>query len=195
MVSKKYLMSVLLTAITLCSEAQFRLPQLDVEAKGVFSILPDNSDNSTIKNVTVSSWQGGAHVQLNQYIALGGFYTRSFSGNVKYQNDEPGSAQMLIKGLDLRFSGGRSARWRPYISFNYSQVEFTQNFGGINLANKANAIGAGMGLMRKLSNNLYWSIIEVNYKKLNTPIFWLDNMDFMLEAKSGFVYNIRVKTK
>lgn len=195
--SKKFSLSVLLITTAFYTQAQFRLPQFDVEAKGAFSVWKLNGDNkqhNSIDIIQFISWQGGAHIQLNQRIAIGGFYSRSFSGKVAYKSGEKSDAQVLITGIDLRLSGGRSARVRPYLSVNYSKVEFLQSLSGINLANRTNAVGATLGLMRKLGNNLYWNIVEVSFKKLNHPVFWLD-VDFVLEAKTGFTYNLRIKNK
>ncbi len=192
MVSKKLLLSLLLMVFVFCVKAQFRLPQIDVEAKGAFSLW-DNPGNY-VGPPQFISWQGGAHIQVNQRIAIGGFYSRSLSGTVKNNDGTQNSAQFLMRGIDLRLSAGRSAKLRPYLSLNYSSVEFVEPLGGLNLADKTTATGATLGLMRKLGNNLYWNIVEVNYKKISHAIYWLQS-DFTLEAKTGFTYNIRIKSK
>ena len=182
---------------TLTLKAQFRLPQIDVEAKGMFSFIDAKQDN--INNTFSISGQGAAHIQINQHIAIGAFYARSFTGDISYSDNNGGNkvknpTKLLFVGGDLRFSAGRSVKWRPYLSLNYSKVEFVETQGATNLATTTNAMGANIGVMLRLGNNLYWNVLEVGAKLLKDKIYWLD-ADLMIEAKMGFTYNIRIKNK
>ena len=76
----------------------------------------------------------------------------------------------------------------------YSKVEFVETQGSINLAATTNAMGANIGVMLRLGNNLYWNVVELGAKMLSEKIYWLDS-DLIVEAKMGLTYNIRIKTK
>jgi len=180
------------------ASAQFRLPQIDIEAKGVGSIF-DAGNNESISDIAAISGQGAFHVQVNQHIALGVVYAKSFLGKVHHQDGNHATTakndlKLLMTGLDLRLSAGRSVKWRPYLSLNYSKVEFIEQYSGYNLAHSTNAIGANIGVMLRLGNNLYWNVVEVGAKSYKDKVFWLGT-DFTAEAKTGFTYNIRIKSK
>ena len=181
--------------LSLPALAQFRLPQVDVDIKGMLSFFDAQTNN--VDNTFSLSVQGGAHIQINQYIAVGGYYGRSFMGKVKYNEGGSSSTdydtKLLIYGGDLRLSTGRSAKWRPYLVLSYGKLEFVEK-QSINLAMSATTMGANAGIMLRLGNNLYWNVVEVGGKILSDKIYWLDS-DFMPEAKTGFTYNIRVKSK
>src|SRR4051812_43030820 len=71
--------------VTMPATAQFRLPQVDVDLKGAFSLF-DAGSNENIDNMNATSIQGGVHVQINQHIAIGAYYMKSFSGQVGHKN-------------------------------------------------------------------------------------------------------------
>lgn len=176
-------------------KAQFRLPQFDIEAKGGYSLI-DAGGNQSVDMASFSFFQAGLHLQFSQRLALGGFYNRSFGGETKYgsgdsRNEYPLS--VLMYGVDLRLSAGRSARWRPYFGLVYGKAEFVQKTGSYNLAATSNMMGANLGIMKLFGRNFYWNILEVSARVFDR-IYWLE-ADFSLEAKTGFTYNIRIKNK
>ena len=191
---KLYLLALLL--VPLLVQAQLRLPTMDVEAKFNFNIFPA-AGSTTVDNMQTTGFSGALNVHVNQYIGLGWFYQRSISGSTKYQNQDGGNesskdSQLLLTGPVLRISTGRGNNWRPYLALSYSKVEIVQSNGGYNVAAKTNAVGANLGIMRRLGNRLYWSVIEAGVKMVKEPPFWFGSKDTnvpMLEAKTGFTYN------
>lgn len=184
-------------AIAIPMNGQIRIPQFDIEVKGGYSKIDAGGDDA-IDDVGFSFYQVGAHLQFSQRIALGGFYNRSLSGEVKYGGGDGLNAEYplsgLMYGVDLRLSAGRSARWRPYFGLVYGKAEFVQKTGGFNLAATSNMMGANLGIMKLFGRNFYWNILEVSARYLPDRIFFLD-ADFLVEAKTGFTYNIRIKNK
>ena len=182
------------------SYAQIRLPIFDVELKINENLLPgDGRYNGDIKFMETTNIYGGAHVQIGQHIALGGFYSRSFRGvaAISYGNgntDKKAEVLLLQKGLDLRLSTGRAKKWRKFLSVNYSQLEIVQVNQAYRLGGKTNAYGASLGIMRKLSNNLYLNVIELGVKVMSDEMFWLGPKNkFIMDARMGLIYNIGKK--
>ena len=196
--NKKHIFSGFIFLISLIPvKAQISLPQFDVELKGGFSIV-DSGQNQDIDNSFFSFFQTGLHVQFSQRVALGGFYNRSLSGEVKYGRDGASATSyplsVLMYGIDLRFSAGRSVKWRPYVGLVYGKAEYVQKTGDYNLAASSNVMGVNLGIMRLFGRNFYWNVLEVSARYMPDKIYWLQ-ADFSLEAKTGFTYNIRIKNK
>lgn len=137
---------------------------------------------------------GGLHVQLGQRIAVGGFYSRSVMGYARYSHSTDYDLENMSYGIDLRISGRRGARWRPYLGLAYGKAEFVQHMGSLDLAARTDMLGVDAGIMLRFGRNLYWKIVEVSPRYLPDKIWWLDS-DLCIEAKTGFLYNIRLKTK
>ena len=176
----------LLTLASIHGVAQLKLPTFDIELKINQNLIAENTF------VETTNFYGGAHVQINQHVALGGFYSRSFRGvTVNGNSDQKAEALQLQKGLDVRLSNGRAKKWRKYLSVNYSQVEIVQVNKGFRLAGKSNAFGASLGIMRKLSHNLYLNVIELGVNAMTDEIFWFNTSDkIIIHAKMGLTYNI-----
>jgi hypothetical protein len=175
--------------------AQLQLPQLDIEAKGGYGLI-DAGSSDVIKRASFKSIQGALHIQINQRIAIGGFYSKAIGGDVEYSSgtDAKYNLNVLMYGADIRFSAGRSAKWRPYLGLVYGQAEFVQEAAAVNLASKTTIMGVNAGIMLRFGRNFYWNVVEVSPRFMPDKIWWL-NSDFCLEAKTGFLYNIRLKTK
>jgi len=177
--------------------AQFRLPQVDVDVKGAFSLF-DAGNNDNVDHINQTSVQAGAHVAISQHIALGAFYMKGLGGSITHKNgsgeNTKNDLKTLMTGFDLRLSAGRSVKWRPYLLLSYSKVEFVESYAGYNLAHSTWAPGVNVGVMLRLGNTLYWNVLEVGAKSLSNKIYWLDT-DFTAEVKTGFTYNIRIKSK
>jgi hypothetical protein len=180
-------------ASALTASAQIHLPQLDIEAKGGFALL-DAGNGDQIKNIKFQSVQGALHVQFNQRIALGGFYSKGFGGEVKYASGVIYNLDVAMYGFDLRFSAGRSAKWRPYLGLVYGKAEFRQQTGSVNLASKVDMMGANLGIMLRFGRNFYWNVLEISPRYIPDKVWFLDS-DLCIEARSGFLYNIRLKSK
>ncbi len=196
---KGFLVLLLLIAGSLGVHAQFRLPPFDVELKVSQALIPAFGNNYgaviNLDALEATNIHGAAHLQLGQHIGIGWLYSRSFRGAAHYsysggsQSIPKENAYLLMSGPDLRISSGRGKKSRFYLSLNYTQVEFVDDKGGYRLAHKTNALGANIGLMRRLSNTVYFNIIELGAKKMfGEKAFWL-NSDLMIEAKTGFTIN------
>ncbi len=181
------------------AEAQFRLPPFNVELKVTESVIPNNDNNQSaaynLDLLEATSVYGAAHLQFGQHIEVGWLYSQSFRGMVKYSNNggsqTPASekASLLMFGPEARYSTGRGKKTRLSLGINYTQVEFVDDKGGYRLARKNNAIGASLGLIKRLSNTIDFSIIELGAKAmLGEKAFWI-NSDLMLEAKTGIIIN------
>lgn len=197
---KVHIYTLLLLFTVVSAKAQFRLPQFDIEAKGGFTMIDAGGNDGTsnpIHRANFSSFQAGLHVQFSQRIALGGFYDRSFGGEIVFGSGSTSTEyplSVLMYGVDLRFSAGRSAKWRPYIGLVYGKAEFVQQTGNYNLAAQSNVMGVNLGIMLLFGRNFYWNILEISPRYLPDKIFWI-NSDFMIAGKTGFTYNIRLKNK
>ena len=187
----------LLTLASINGVAQLKLPTFDVELKiSQNSIIGSGDVNGTLLFAETTNFYAGAHVQLNQHIALGGFYSRRFRGMAKLgygssNMDQKAEVLQLQKGLDVRFSTGRAKKWRKYLSINYSQVELVQVNEAYRLAGKSNAFGASLGIMRKLGNRLYLNVIDLGVIVMADEIFWFNTSDkIIIDGKIGLTYNI-----
>ena len=179
--------------------AQFHLPRFDVEIKGGMAMISaDQTMDQTyyVKDAKTFNIQVGAHWQLNQNIGIGWVYTRSMSGTIGFESGNGSSAPpndnifLMMNGPDLRISTGRTRKMRYYLSVNYVALEFVEQKEGYRLAAKTNTFGGGIGMMLRLSNKLYWNIIELNAHPIpSDAIYWLTKTDVILEAKTGFTIN------
>jgi hypothetical protein len=177
--------------------AQFQLPRFDVELKATQIAIPaDQTQTLSLKSLETTNLHMGAHVQINQHIALGWFYSSSMRGQgynyegfkFKFGNGDS-NASTLLYGPDLRISAGRARNWRPYLSLNYSFIQVVEDRGSYRLSTKSTAFGESIGLMKRFGNHLYWNVLEIGMRQLSQQLFWADTKAF-LEAKMGFTYNI-----
>jgi Outer membrane protein beta-barrel domain len=178
--------------------AQFQLPQFDVEIKGQQNLIPgDGQNDGDLQVAETTNIYGAAHVQLGQHIAVGGFFSKSLRGTGKFslgQGDVTHDILFLQKGIDLRLSTGRARNWRPYLSLNYSKIEIVEDNGGYRIASKTNAFGGSLGIMRKLGSKLYLTVIELGAKSMSDEIFWFSTSDkLIIDLKMGLLYNIGKK--
>lgn len=187
---------ILLVGVCINSRAQLRLPTFDIELKGQQNLLPGSGGSGNFDVFESTNWHGGAHIQIGQHFAVGAFYSRSFRGSDHYRDDNNSTSAtkdglLLLKGIDIRVSTSRAKNWRKYMAINYSKLEVVEDNVDYRLAAKSNAIGASVGIMRKLSNKLYLTVIELGVKKLSTEIFWVgSNSQVIVDAKMGLLYNI-----
>lgn len=198
MTCKKFFLAVgLFLFFSLESHSQLKIPMFDAEFKIQQTLVPGSGDSDgEFELVETTNFYAGGHVQINQYIAIGGFYGRSFRdmGKFKYDNNSiQNDVLQLQKGIDIRISTGRAKNWRKYLVVNYGQIEMVKVGETFRLADKTNAFGFNLGIMRRLSNNLYLNVIELGVKIMSDTIFWFGTEDsnlIMVDAKVGLTYNI-----
>ena len=189
---------IMCIAATKVSVAQFQLPRFDVEVKGGIAVLSADQtiDKSYyVKHVFTTNLMAGAHWQLNQNIGIGWIYAKSLSGKLGYDAgggtapaDE--NIYMMMNGPDIRISTGRTKKWRPYLSLNYLTFEFINQKNGFRLATSTKSFGSSLGIMRRISNKVYWNVIELSFHALDKDaIYWLTKSDFFAEAKMGVTVN------
>jgi hypothetical protein len=185
--------------VCISSQAQFQLPRFDVEIKGGIAIVgADQTIDQTYYVTTAKTfnYQVGAHWQLNQNIGIGWVYTKSLSGTIGFESGNgssgppPDNIFLMMNGPDLRISTGRTRKMRYYLSVNYVTLEFVEEKSGFRLAAKTNTFGGGIGMMLRLSNKVYWNIVELNAHPIpSDAVYWLTKTDVILEAKTGFTLN------
>jgi hypothetical protein len=168
-----------------------------VELKIQQTLVPgEGNSDGQLEFAETTNFYGGAHVQINQYVAIGGYYGRSFRGNARFRNGQGGRENEIIqlqKGIDIRFTTSRAKKWRKYLAMNYGKIEYVSVTESFRMADKSNAFGGSLGLMRRLSNNLYLNVIELGVKVMSDEIFWFQSPGsgkIMAEAKMGVTYNI-----
>lgn len=180
---------MILIFLTIAAQAQFNLPPFEINIKGGFSALITDDEGPQMINV-----QGGLHVPINQYISVGWMYARTAYGTVHNGDvDQDYRTQELITGPELRISGGRSRKLRPYLVLSYTKFEIVTDYEAYRDASKTNAFGAHFGLMLKLGNRMYLNLIEVGGRKLSDEPFWLPNGNIQAEIKTGLTYNFGKK--
>lgn len=186
-----------------CSSAvaQFSLPRIDIEVKAAECVYPGNDKQQySLRALETTNLHLAAHVQINQHIAVGWFYSSSMRGNgyntphdFKFNfGGGDSKAQTLFTGVDLRLSAGRAVKLRPYLSLNYGKAQIVEDKGSYRLVSDQTALGASFGLMRRMGNHLYWNIIEIGVRNLSQKLFWSQG-GILLETKTGFTYNIGKK--
>lgn len=182
--------------------AQFQIPRLDVEIKAEQILLPAaNNDNSqsSLNVIATTNLLLGAHVQINQYLAAGWFYSSSFRGsgynNIDFKGnifkDGDSKAITSMHGPEIRISTGRASKWRPYLNVNYSNLQVVEDKGTFRFSTKVTAMGGSIGIMHRYGNHLYWNVFEAGIKVLSDKLFWADTgTNIMIQVKTGFTYNI-----
>jgi hypothetical protein len=180
--------------------AQFKIPTFDVELKANQNISPEMGDlDDQLEYFETTNIHGAVHVHFGQRLGLGLFYSKSFRGQAAYRFSQEGSKVhrdmlMAIRGVDLRLSAGRARKWRPYLSLNFSRIEVVQDNVVFRFAAKSAMYGVNIGIMRRLSNNLYLNVIELGSKYINDKMFWFDDNGpggaLIVDAKMGLTYNI-----
>ncbi|MBI1767802.1 MAG: hypothetical protein HYR67_05480 [Bacteroidetes bacterium] len=201
MANRIVLFFFLLCSSSTLSLAQFSLPRIDVEVKAHQTLIPGDDYNSptSLKAIATTNLLLATHVQINQYLAVGWYYSNSFRGSGyntdfkgKFWKDGDSKAMTSLSGPDIRISTGRAAKWRPYLSINYASAQVVEDKGSFRFSTKLAAVGGSIGIMRRYGNHLYWNVLEIGIKQFSQKLFW-GNDSFLIDAKMGFTYNIGKK--
>lgn len=179
---------LLLVAVAVDLRAQLRVPPFELNVKGTFNaLISDNNETLMI------GAQGGIDVPINQYIAVGWMYARTFYGSThngdKDANNTNYDTQELITGPEIRISTGRSRKFRPYGALSYTRFEIVTDYGSYRNANKTTAWSVQAGLMMKLGGKMYWNLVEAAYRTIADEPFWIPGGNRQLEFKTGLTYN------
>jgi hypothetical protein len=203
MVSKYFITSMLIMTLASGANAQFRLPSFEIAAKGGYLYASDNienSDGNSLQNDYESVYaQGEISVHFGQHIALGYYYQKSVFGNYHGSNGSGSSnidqdGEHLIHGLNLRFSTGRAAKFRPYIQAKYFSHQFVVHYNGFNLATEGSGAAAGVGLMLRFGHNLYLNIVEAEVNMfIGTNEVLFAKQDLFPIVRTGLTYNFSKK--
>ncbi|GEM_PF-1241987 len=195
------LIGLILLAGVSRANAQLKLPKFDAELKIQQTLVRGSGDTEgEFQFVETTNFFGGAHVQINQHIAIGAYYGRSFRGEGAFRLFDNNKIRyeilQLQKGFDIRISTSRAKNWRKYLVINYGQIEMVKVGESFRSGDKTNAFGFNLGIMRRLSNNLYLNVLELGVKIMSDTMFWLETNDtklIMADAKMGLTYNIGKK--
>lgn len=197
MICEKTISIVMLLLLCASVQAQLKLPTFDLELKVQQTLIPGSGDaDGEFEFVETTNFYGGGHVQINQYIAIGGFYGRSFRGMGKFSYSDYSIQEEVLqlqKGIDIRISTSRAKNWRKYLAVNYGQIEMVKVGDSFRSSDKTTAFGFNLGITRRLSNNLYLTVLELGVKIMSDTMFWLNTSDsklIMADAKIGLTYNI-----
>lgn len=181
-------------AVSVTSRAQLRVPPFDVALKAGYTFIEDNPPGGYVYKYETLFFQGELNIHVNQNIAIGYFYQRNgivsnYHGDNDSHADRP--ADHLMHGVNLRLSTGRSSRWRPYINLKYILLETVVHFNGFDIAYEGSTFTGGIGVMVRLSHNLYFNVIEGEIGKLITPgeVLFKDNKILFPQLRTGITYN------
>ncbi len=182
----KRILLIILTLSPLAAFAQLPIPTIDVALKGQY--------NGELKNYITASVRGEINVHINQFVAVGGFYTRSVWGsNTRVEPiDEDFNIEELTLGARIQASTGRISKFRPYVFFTFTKIESVQEVSSsTRFAEDWSGITFGGGLMLKAGNRLYINLIEVEAIPLaNEPFFFIDSTKDFLAVRIGANYTI-----
>lgn len=177
---------------------QLRLPAFDVSLKGNYLSLNDEYQYATgSRGFMYESLglQGEIHLQLSQRLAVGWVYGKSmFISNYHdtwgSNGDYDRSAEHLFYGANLRLSGGRSSKLRPYVQAKYFWLEVTVTHPDYRAAADMKGFAGGVGLMLRLNNKLYINLIEGEacvLKPHGSRMFRAN--DIFPQFRTGLTYN------
>jgi hypothetical protein len=196
MVYRKCVLAVSLSLLASAAAAQFRLPSFDIAIKGGFMMIADDKDidgNHYSFQYEAIGVQGEINVHIGQRLSVGWFYNRKVLANYHGDNGPSGdrNGQHLMYGPNLRLSGGRAARLRPYLQVKYFWLETVVEYPGYRVAADLKGCGGGVGLMLRASNKLYINLIEGEINMfLNNDKFLFQRTDLFPTIRAGLTYNI-----
>jgi hypothetical protein len=197
---KKTAITIGLLLCFISATAQFRLPSFDIAVKAGFLSMSDDrhTSNGNHYNFTYESitWQAEANLHLGQRLAIGWFYNKKLYGNYHGDSDNDGTAASdrdashLMYGINLRLSGGRAPKFRPYVQVKYYWLETVVQYPGYRVAADMNGVAAGVGVMLRVSNKLYINLIEGELSMItkNEKVLFADS-NLFAQLRAGLTYN------
>lgn len=178
-------------------QAQFRLPSFDASLKVSYLTLWDQQElDGRTYDYTLESlgWHGEVNLQFGQRVAVGWFYGHSLVSN--YHNKDAGSIDLkgehLTYGANVRLSGGRSSRFRPYVQMKYFWLEAVIEQSGYRTAADMKGITGGIGLMLRVNHKLYVNLIDAEISspfKHDGLIFKIEDNRVFPQLRAGLTYN------
>jgi hypothetical protein len=179
---------------------QFKMPSFEVALKGGYVNIGDDTENliegyTMYNNYEAAYVQGEINFHVGQHIAAGYFHQRSVKGWYGNSHDSGGDpfefdAAHLLHGINVRFSTGRSAKFRGYIQVKYFASEFIVDHVDYEVARKGSGVGGGLGVMMRVGHNLYINLLEVEAATLlsDSDVLFAKS-DVFPTARIGVTYN------
>ncbi len=184
---KKYFLLIII-CLPLAAFAQLPIPTFDVALKTGYT--------GDITNYDGFNYRLELNVHINQFLAIGGFYTKSvwgqnFNGDVV---DEEFDVEQLLIGARIQVSTGRVSKFRPYGFLTLTKFETVEEVSPLlNFADDWTGITFGAGLMIRLSNKLYLNVIEFEYIPAGGEFFFIDRDDDFISVRIGANYTFGKK--
>lgn len=197
MKDKFLILSIALLSCAAPSLGQLRLPAFEVALKGGYMFIDDMAAERIVKRDALYetlTGQGEISLLFGQHIALGYYYQRGIIVSDYHGSDgSSGSldqdASHLLKGINLRFSTGRSGKFRPYIQAKYSWYEVVVHYDGFNIAGSGNTIAMGAGVMLRVGHKFYLNLLEADIHKITSVSELMFNKNDMFpQVKTGVTY-------
>jgi hypothetical protein len=199
MASRKKLLVIFALLVTTPAISQFRLPSFEIAIKPGYMMIHEDKNvdghsyNHIYENLSI---QGEVSLHIGQRLAVGWFYNRNFFSNYRTETYDGGpiaadrEGKHLMYGANVRLSGGRSARLRPYLQLKYFWLETVITYPGYRVASDLNGCTAGVGLMLRASNKLYINLIEAELNMfLNNNQMLFKQTDVFPVLRAGLTYN------
>lgn len=183
---KSFLLIILLLPLT--SLAQFPIPTFDVAIKPGYT--------GDIVDYDAFNYRLELNVHINQFLAVGGFYTKSVWGQnfVGDVIDTHFDVDQLLIGAKVQVSTGRVSKFRPYGFLTITKFETVEEVSpSLNFADDWTGITFGAGLMIRLSNKLYLNVIEFEYIPAGGEFFFIDRDDDFISVRIGANYTFGKK--
>lgn len=138
--------------------AQVHLPPMEASVRAGAMLFGMGDVEHNNYNYGGMAWQGELRWNVTQHISLGAFGAKS-SGMVKFETDGgdgenfKGNSHYAVGG-SLRLSTGRKPRFRPFMELSLGKFEVSFKTD-TNLKNSGSFVGYAIGLMIKVSKNMY----------------------------------------
>ena len=183
---KSFLLIIL--CLPLAAFAQFPIPTIDLAIKPGFT--------SDLDDYIAIDYRLELNVHINQFLAIGGFYTRSVWGEIWGGDaiDDDFEMDHLLLGMRLQVSTGRIGKFRPYGFLTFTKFETVEKVSqSLNFSGKWTGVTFGGGLMLRLSNKMYFNLIEIEYLPVGGEFFFVENDKNLIAARLGVNYTFGKK--
>jgi len=100
----------------------------------------------------------------------------------------------LLLGMRLQVSTGRIGKFRPYGFLTFTKFETVEKVSqSLNFSGKWTGVTFGGGLMLRLSNKMYFNLIEIEYLPVGGEFFFVENDKNLIAARLGVNYTFGKK--